>query len=132
MKTIREERTVTDIFYEATDGTRFSTQKECEAYENTAKCAIKSAFSSLPMKLFSCDQADDNLTCDAQYALIKPRNADDIIIINAFLQLFDSRPVPVDVIGQVLVFYINYDDEWYYEGTAAYKIKQYTEALNIE
>lgn len=132
MKTIREQRTVTDVFYEANDGTRFNTEKECIAYENTAQCAIKAAFNSIPMKIISCDEADDNLSCDGQYAIIKPRNANDIIIINAFLQLFDSKPVPVDVIDQTLVFYINYSDEWYYEGTAAHKIKQYTEALNIK
>lgn len=132
MKIINEQRTVTDVYYEATDGTRFNTSKECEIYEKTAKCAIKAAFNSLPMRIIQCDQADDNLTCDSQYGIIKPRDANDIIVINAFLKLFDSKLVPVDVIGHTLVFYINYDEEWYYEGTAESKIKKYAEALYMD
>ena len=53
--------------------------------------AITAAFNSLPMRIIQCDQADDNLTCDSQYGIIKPRDANDIIVINAFLKLFDSN-----------------------------------------
>ena len=48
MKEIKQTRTIEEITgYEAEDGKWFKTKEECEKYEQSAKCAIKTAFNKL-------------------------------------------------------------------------------------
>ena len=47
MKENKVARTVYDIHYEATDGTKFVNREECEKYEQTAKAIIRTRFLKL-------------------------------------------------------------------------------------
>ena len=47
MKEIKKERTITDTYYEAVDGTQFSSKEECQKYENTAKAVLREKFKKL-------------------------------------------------------------------------------------
>ena len=44
MKEIAKIKTVEEIWYEASDGSEFQDKEQCERYEKTVKCALKSTF----------------------------------------------------------------------------------------
>lgn len=132
MKTENRPENSYKTVYIANDGQEFTSEQECRKYEDTATCAIRAMFNTLPMKVTSCDNADNNLSGEDSFVIMHPKNADELIVINRFLQLYGGPLVPVGAIGEGIVIYINYDGEYYYDGTVEYKIKQYTEALTFK
>lgn len=85
MKVINKERTVTDTYYEAIDGTQFRTREECEKYDTTAGAVLRQRFLKLVIKKtteynFFGVGSDEDIV----YAVKMETEAD----MNAVLQLY--------------------------------------------
>lgn len=106
------------ITYEANDGTVFYSEEECSKYERSAFYAINFAFMSIPKS--QCEGQDflndaAYMTCEGVMHGITIRNADDLQIINTYINAYydqcygggDITSIPVDYIGKrvILEFY---------------------------
>lgn len=75
-------RIETIIHYVATDGTEFQDKEECEKYEQSAKCALKSNFNKLVIKSGTEQEfftvGED---CDAVVYAVKMKTAEDVLTV---------------------------------------------------
>ena len=97
----REEKVIyTDVFV-ANDGTEFKTQEECEKYEKSWEGTINASFQKVPhVKATEMYWLGDWTGCeDFNVYLIKPRNLDDIRVINEHFHLSSSEMLTQDNIG---------------------------------
>ena len=98
MKEIYKTSTVKELFYEAVDGTTFKDKKECEKYENTAKCALLVKYKPLVVKETT------------EYTLYKTGNDEDAIDIVKLKSKED-----IDTLMQLF---------FYYSGQGEYQLKR--------
>lgn len=112
-KEIREEQVITkkEVFI-AKDGKEFTTESECESYETSWRCTINASFKKIPQAkvseyvLFGCNAGCE----DYDIYLLKPRNLDDIRVINDYFNLNENRMFTQDDIGKECVV-----GRYYYE-----------------
>lgn len=75
-------RIETIIHYVATDGTEFQDKEECEKYEQSAKCALKSNFNKLVIKSGTEQEfftvGED---CDTVVYAVKMKTAEDVLTV---------------------------------------------------
>lgn len=77
-------KTIETPYWTAIDGKEFETEESCKEYEKSVKCTVNAAFEKIP-KAEMCEQ--DIFWCgydDSTIVIIKPRNFDDIKIINMY------------------------------------------------
>lgn len=98
MKEVYVTKEVEELFYEAIDGTQFEDKKECEKYENSAKCALLVKYKPLVIKETS------------DYELYKTGNDDDSVDIVKLRSKED-----IDTLMQLY---------FYYQGQGEYQLKQ--------
>ena len=97
----KEEKIIyTDIFI-ANDGTEFKTQEECEQYEKSWEGTISVSFQKVPhTKTTEMRWLGDWAGSEEfDIYLIKPRNLDDIRVINEYFNLSSSQMLTQDNIG---------------------------------
>lgn len=101
-KELRKEEKViyTDVFI-ANDGTEFTTQEECEKYEKSWECTISASFKKIPhIKRTEFEWLGEWAGSeDFDVYLIKPRNLDDVRIINEYFKLSQNEMLTQDNIG---------------------------------
>lgn len=130
METFNEEKIEYITKYKAIDGTVFNDRTECEKYENTAKCVIKTKFDKLVINhrhnsydLF--DGCDDNTVL-----VVKMKDKDDMDTVLQMLYIENphlkksenenARKVYLDQIESafkdngVLIWAENYDGDYYF------------------
>lgn len=101
-KELRKEEKIiyTDVFI-ANDGTEFKTQEECEKYEESWAGTISASFQKVPhvktTEMYWLGNWSGSEDFDIY--LIKPRNLDDIRIINEYFKLSQSDMLTQDNIG---------------------------------
>lgn len=102
--------------YEAVDGTIFCSKDECEKYEKSAMCAIKSRIKDMSIKCGdSCDLLILGCGDHTTYVVV-PQCAEDIFRINQLAALIDNdnaSPAKAEFIGKPLALVVGYDYEWF-------------------
>lgn len=106
MKKIVKEETIVKKteMWEAKDGTTFVKKEDCEAYEKSYLFTISQSFDEIPQaKVCSCKLGLYYASEDYETYLIKPRNLQDIVVINAYIE------ATTDSQGKLTAEYINKD-----------------------
>lgn len=104
MKEIHKTTEVKELFYEAIDGTTFKDKKECEKYEESAKCALLVKYKPLIVKETT------------EYALYETGNDDDSIDIVKLKSKED-----IDTLIQLY---------FYYNGQGKYQLEKAADMTN--
>lgn len=76
-------KTIETPYWTAIDGKEFETEESCKEYEKSVKCTVNAAFEKIP----KAEMNEENIFwcgCDSTIMIIKPRNFDDIKIINMY------------------------------------------------
>ena len=88
MKEIKNIRTIEETTgYEAEDGKFFKTKEECEKYEQSAKCAIKTAFNKLILEKWKeCELWEEYGYGGEEYEdwVIEIKDENDLKVANQF------------------------------------------------
>ena len=116
MKTITREKVVAEIVgYEAYDGTRFDSEKECKEYENSWRQIIKRRFCDLVVAqtnicdLLGIGTEEDLVLC----VLLKDKT--DVDYANQYMNIDAITYCALfsdDDIGKEVFVYTTYDWEW--------------------
>ncbi len=116
MKEIRDKKEQTIIRYQAEDGTMFNDKLECQRYDNTAKCVIKSRIQINRINIWDFCFGDEDHTVE----IIKG-NPKDVKMYAAFRRYgwepFDNNVeefIKKDLKeNDVTLLFLNYNDEPY-------------------
>lgn len=122
--------------WEASDGTIFSNELDCEKYEQSYKCTIINSFNKIPRKeINSNDIYCPYATYDDAITIIYPRHMDDIVIINAYVKMKtgDDGWLTQEHIGKHIMLNFGYDfgfcDIWVMEELLAIITARYKEQM---
>ena len=118
--------------YVAEDGTQFEERCECEKYEKTFACAMKSHLKGITLRTTSEDDIWNNGSCDNTVRTLIPRNEQDILRIKQMLAGMGAHSSTLDnvtdkLIGQVLVIISGYDEDWVAVDTLERLVKDATD-----
>lgn len=117
MKVIEKEKVIKEVVgYEANDGKRFTTEQECKLYEESAYGVIQYEFKKL------IEGGDTFAECDIfknqgygseeyQMAVVNIKNADDLKIVNQYLQMRQNKLLSPDVIGKKVLICVGFEFE---------------------
>ena len=90
MERIESERevtqTVTDISYNAIDGTMFSNEDECRRYEETSEAILLGRLTDIQIKEVCCDDLFES-SGEGVYRIVVPRVEEDINTLNQLWKL---------------------------------------------
>ncbi len=113
MKTEIRERKIIEkqTIYIANDGTEFKTQEDCKKYEESWTCTLKVSFNRIPHTKMNTENYLYGWGgyCNDYIYLIKPRNLDDIRILNTYFNICEQDRFTQDDIGKECVVEV-YDD----------------------
>ena len=106
-------KTIVTTYYTAIDGTDFLDEKQCEEYEKSVKCTIAAAFNKIPKgEMLQCGFLyggyDDNVM-----TVIRPRNFDDVKIINMHCGFKGDDLLTQDDIGKDILLECCCSTYWY-------------------
>lgn len=92
MKKLEINKTVKEIFYEAVDGTTFTSENECKKYEESAKCLLLFKYKSLVIQKDLRETDFYDVGCEDDYIdIVKlTKDSDSDIIIQLFC-LFNTH-----------------------------------------
>lgn len=101
----------------AEDGTRFDEKGECEKYEKTFACVMRSHIKGIALRDTSEDNIWNNASCDNSVVTVVPRNEEDLLRIKQMVAGYGAHPSTVDMIteeyiGKVVIIIIGYDNDW--------------------
>jgi hypothetical protein len=88
MKEVVKEVIKRETIWEASDGTQFTSKEECQKYENTAKCVIRTRYSSLIVKSLREEDLLINGCYDNIIEVIKLDDSSDINTVLAMCKLY--------------------------------------------
>ena len=115
----RKEIEVKDVkyVYVAADGTEFSDKDQCEVYEKSAYCVIRSRFMKLVVFESSEYGAYECGSDENEAYVVIPKSKEDIDAIKMFLVANDAGKGTVnsftdEFIGKVFVINVGYDHDW--------------------
>ena len=136
MKPITKTETIEKVVaYEASDGTRFSSEDQCREYEKTAKAVVKTRFNEMLKNSTNIDKLCDvplvGAGCDWNVALVHLNSESELIAANMWFEMISSsKRFTDDMIGKDIVIGVDCYDDWaYVYGTIDECIKLYTDAL---
>lgn len=115
-KIVKEiQRTEEIITYESVDGKKFKTKEDCERWEKSYECTIRMSFNKIPQVKTSCESTGIMGSAEDTIVVLKPRNMEDISVINAYGNIIDSfaEPLTQDDIGKYLMLYTGWDEDWF-------------------
>ena len=88
MKEVVKEVIKRETIWVASDGTQFTSKEECQKYENTAKCVIRTRYSSLIVKSLREEDLLINGCYDNIIDVIKLDDSSDINTVLAMCKLY--------------------------------------------
>lgn len=88
MKEVVKEVIKREIIWEASDGTQFNSKEECQKYENTANCVIRTRYSPLVVKSLREEELLINGCYDTIIEVIKLDDSSDINTVLAMCRLY--------------------------------------------
>ena len=117
MKKIQREETkviYTDI-YVSVDGKEFTNEADCKAWENSYRGTLEASWKLIDKKEVSdCDYGMPWSSEDNECYAIKPKNLDEIVLINAYISGTTSveGKLTTQHIGKLLLLNFGYDHDW--------------------
>lgn len=84
----------------AIDGTVFTCEESCRKYEKSLECTICAAWNKIPKGTVDFDMLFLGGCSDDGYIVIKPRNLDDVKIINMYCRFNEKEALTQDDIGK--------------------------------
>jgi len=113
--------------WEANDGTVFYDKNECAQYEKTARCAILSRLRELfvgkddpkthgELNEYSVFEGYGCGSEDYLMAVLRIKNEDDLYAVNQYAALVGAKPVPSDMVHELVLvgFGYGYEDLYLY------------------
>lgn len=110
----REVKTYTDI-YVSVDGKEFTNEADCKAWENSYRGTIEASWKLLDKKEVSdCDLGMPWGSEDHECYAIKPKNLDEIVLINAYIKATtcSDGTLTTHHIGKVIILNFGYDHDY--------------------
>lgn len=117
MRKIQREETkvvYTDIYVSA-DGREFTNEADCKAWESSYRCTIETSWKLIDKKeICNCDYGFSYSSEDHECYAIKPKNLDEIVLINAYIKATtgDNGMLTTEHIGKLLVLNFGYDHDY--------------------
>lgn len=117
MKKIQREETkviYTDI-YVSVDGREFTNEADCKAWEKSYEGTITASWKLLNKKeVCNCDYGFAWSSDDHECYAIKPKNLDEIVLINAYIKATtgSNTTLTTEHIGKVCILNFGYDHDW--------------------
>lgn len=117
MKKVEKEIQKTEkiITYVSDDGQEFASEESCREWENSYKGTLWKAFNVIPhIETNGDDSYIQSSNYDDCVWVLKPRNFEDIKVINAYTKTFvgESADLTQDDIGILLMINFGYDNDW--------------------
>lgn len=92
MKKLEINKTVKEIFYEAIDGTKFTSESECKKYEESAKCLLLFKYKSLVIQKDLRETDFYDVGCEDDYIdIVKITKDSDSDVIMQLFCLFNPH-----------------------------------------
>lgn len=109
------QRTEEIITYVSVDGKEFKTKEDCEKWEKSYEGTIRAALKEIPHFKTYCEDAYIVSFPSERVIVLKPRNMEDIMVINAYGKIINSftEPLTQDDIGEVLMIHTGCDEDWF-------------------
>lgn len=116
MKKIQREVVTYKDVYVSVDGKEFGTEADCTAWENSYRGTMAASWA-----LIKKEAVNDNdlgipySNDDNECYVIKPRNLDDIVVINAYIESVtygNGRMLTSEHIGKLVVLDFGYDRDF--------------------
>lgn len=130
MKEIRKEiqRIEEVIKYESVDGREFNTKEDCKKWEESYECTIRAAMKKIPQIETDCSDIFIVNPPEERVIVLKPRNIEDIKVINAYGKMLDNftEPLTQDDIEKILMIYTGYNEDWF----VIYRTDKYLKEIN--
>lgn len=118
MKKIKREETkviYTDI-YVSVDGREFTNEADCRAWETSYKGTLEASWKLIEKKEVSnCQYGIAYSSDDHECYVIKPKNLDEIVLINAYVKATtgENGKLTTEHIGKLLLVNFGYDHDWF-------------------
>lgn len=130
----REEREIQrvekKVVYIAADGKEFATEDLCREWEKSYMYTLETSFKTIPhIEVEAINAYLPYGSDDHEAYVIKPRNFDDIVVINAFVEMVTcgyKTDLTQDDIGKIIMLNFGYDRDYcdvYYMEDHLQKIK---------
>lgn len=116
------------IKYISFDGKEFETEEDCEMWEKSYKRTIQAAFDKIPHVKTNCGDTYIVAPCDDNVLILKPRNIDDIKIINTYGMIIDGRtsnPLSQDDVGKLIMIETGFNEDWFH----IYRMEKYLQNI---
>lgn len=111
----REVVTKKDIFVSA-DGKEFEKEADCAAWERSYKGMLEASWCKIKKEEVSdTDYGIPYSSEDHECYVIKPKNLDELAIVNAYIQATTNNYgnyIPADSIGKLIVLNFGYDHDY--------------------
>lgn len=138
MKKIQREETkviYTDI-YVSVDGKEFTNEKDCIAWESSYRGTLEASWKLINKKqVCDCDYGIPWSSEDHECYAIKPKNLDEIVLINAYIKAttYDEGKLTTAHIGKLLMLDFGYDHDYCYIHDFVEHLAKITEQIsNLE
>lgn len=113
MKRVTKTETISKTVFEAIDGTEFTDEKKCRDWEDELQCTINAAWNKIPKATVNYSDIFWGSCEDDEIIIIKPRNIEDIKIINIKCRLSEKEALTQDDIGKEIYFTVYCGDDYY-------------------
>jgi hypothetical protein len=110
----REVKSYTDI-YVSVDGREFTNEVDCKAWESSYKGTLEASWKLIDKKQVSdCDYGFAWSSEDHECYAIKPKNLDEIVLINAYIKATTGNDGTLTTkhIGKLLILNFGYDHDY--------------------
>lgn len=102
--------------YIANDGKIFRTKEECEQWEKTYECTLGLSMKKIPHIETNGEDAYVQCgNCDDEVWIVKPRDFEDIKVINAYTEVSCcgcKADLTQDDIGKTIILNFGYNHDW--------------------
>lgn len=130
MKRIVREVQISEEAYVSVDGKEFKTREACEKWEKSYEYTIKTALKNIPQIQTICGDAFIVSPYDSDVLILKPRNMDDIKVINAYGMIITedslSDPLTQDDIDKLIMIETGFEEDCFF----VYRMEEYLQAIN--
>ena len=117
MKKIQREETkvIYKDIYVSVDGREFENEADCKAWENSYKGTIEASWQLINKKrVYDTDYGIPWSSEDHECYAIKPKNLDEIVLINAYIKAttYSEGRLTTEHIGQLIMLDFGYDYDY--------------------
>jgi hypothetical protein len=116
MKKIQREVKAYEDIYVSVDGKEFKNEADCKAWENSYRGTLEASWKRI--KKEEVDAGNLGLayaSCDDECYVIKPKNLDEIVLINAYTESStygDGANLTTEHIGKLVALNFGYDHDY--------------------